>query len=427
MHGNGQFVVDGYIAISEAERHLTYSLNNSVSSGDVILTPVRKSSVSTVLNLLVAVVLSVSIALFPIKSLATAGDTISNTATISYDLGGVPTVTSATTSFTEDRRINFSVTDSNGGSAVPVISNMTDAVLQFVVTNDGNATQDFLLTARNTSPNPYGLPADNFDPVGLIRTFAESGATPGYQPAEDTAAFVDELAPSASRIVYVVANLPALVADDVAAVALVAQVAEGGAVGEGAAINADDNGRVSPAGTYSNGATIVAAGTPNPVADTSGMETVFNDPAAADAEDVDSAGVQDIAGNGQHADASAYQVSPPVIITKSVTVIDTLGGSDPHPGATLRYQLDVSVVGNTSVADLVINDPIPANTTYTDGSILLNGVAQTDSNDAPADYSRAIDILSKPVISIEVDLSQGGSVLVAPGTNNVIIFEVTID
>jgi hypothetical protein len=57
----------------------------------------------------------------------------------------------------------------------------------------------------------------------------------------------------------------------------------------------------------------------------------------------------------------------------------------------------------------------------------LNGIVQTDANDVPTDYSRAIDILSKPVVSIEIDLSRGGSVSVAPGETNIIIFEVTID
>ena len=157
------------------------------------------------------------------------------------------------------------------------------------------------------------------------------------------------------------------------------------------------------------------------------METVFNDPAGANPEDVSSDLNQDIAGNGQHSDTGAYQVSQIVVLSKSVTVIDTLGGNDPHPGATLRYQLNVSVAGNTPVSNLVINDPVPANTTYTVSSILLNGISQTDANDAPADYSRAIDILSLPVVSVEVDLSQGGTVSVAPGVTNVIIFEVTID
>ena len=211
---------------------------------------------------------------------AAAGDTITATATVNYDIAGAPGSSSASASFLEDRLINFFVTDSNGGSAVPVISDMNDAVLQFTVTNTGNVTQDFLLTALNTTPNPYGTPLDNFDPL-TIQVFVESGATPGYQPAEDSAAFIDELTVSASQIVYVVADMPTQNFGDVAAIALVAQIAEDGAAGvEGAAINADDNGHTSPAGVFSNGSTSMSAGTANTIPDSPAtMETVFNDPA----------------------------------------------------------------------------------------------------------------------------------------------------
>ncbi len=361
---------------------------------------------------------------------AAAGDSISNTATISYDIAGAPGSDSASISFLEDRVINFSVIEANGGAPVPVVSDMVDAVLQFTVTNLGNATQDFLLTTANTSPNPFATPVDNFDPLaGTIQVFVESGVTPGYQVAEDTAVFIDEVTVNASATVYVVADMPTQVIDDVSAIAMIAQVAEGGSVGvEGSPVNADDNGNVSPAGVFSNTSTNMPAGTPNIIPDSvSTMETVFNDPAGSNVEDISTDLNQDIASNGQHSDAAAYQVSSPVSIVKTVTILDTLGATDPHPGSTLRYQLDVSVSGNTAVDDLVIADAIPANTTYTDNSILLNAVAQTDAADAPTDYSRAIDILSKPVTSIEVDLSQGGTVSVAPGVTNVIIFEVTID
>ena len=359
---------------------------------------------------------------------AAAGDSISNTATINYVIGGVPGTGNASASFLEDRLINFSVSEDNGSAAVPVISDMTDAVMQFTVTNTGNGVQDFLLTAVNTAPNPFGLPADNFDPL-TIQVFAESGATPGYQAVEDTAVFIDELVPNVPHVVYVVADLPTQVIDDVSVIALIVQIAEGGVVGtEGLVVNADDNGHISPAGVFSNGSTSVSAGTANTIPDSPlTMETVFNDPAGLSPEDVSTDLVQDIARNGQHADAGAYQVMSPVAIVKTVTVIDPLGGTDPYPGATLRYQLDVVVTGNTAVDNLVISDAIPANTTYTDNSILLNAVAQTDADDAPVDYSRAIDILAKPVVSIEVDLSQGGTISVAPGVTNVIIFEVTID
>lgn len=359
-----------------------------------------------------------------------AGDTITSIATISYAIGGVASAGNATVSFIEDRRINFLIAESDGGAAVPVISDMNNAVMQFTVTNTGNSPHDYLVTAVNTSPNPFMTPVDNFDPLaGTIQLFVESGVTPGYQVAEDIAVFIDELNVNASRIVYLIADMPSQIISDVSALALIAQVAEGGTAGvEGAAINADDNGNISPAGLFSNGSTNMPAGIPNAMADSPlTMETVFNDPAGLSPEDISSDGVQDIVGNGQHSDAGAYQVMSPVNILKTVTVIDTLSGTDPHPGATLRYQLEVSVSGNTSVDNLIITDLIPANTTYTDGSMLLNGSAQTDANDVPVDYSRAIDILSKPVISIEVDLSLGGLVSVAPGITNVIIFEVTIN
>ncbi len=363
------------------------------------------------------------------KVFAAAGDSISGTATINYELVGTQKVETATAVFIEDRKINFNVTDLNGGASVQVISDLKNAILQFSVTNTSNSIHDFLLTAVNTTPNPYGLPEDNIDPLpGTIQVFVESGDTPGYQSAEDVEIYIDELLPNQAREVYVLADMPAANEDDVAAIALIAQAAEGNTADvEGAAINADDNSRISPAGVFSNGATVMPAGIPatNPGSPDS-METVFNDPAGLNPEDVSTDLNQDIMGNGQHSDAGAYRVTPPVKLTKSLTVIDTIGGTDPHQGATLRYQIEVVLGGNTSISDLIINDAIPENTVYTDGSITLNGIAQTDADDAPVDFSRAIDITSKPVTAIEVDLSRGGTVSVTPGENNIIVFDVTI-
>ena len=238
-------------------------MNNQIAIQIVCDKTSDRSSLAPVLFYLVFYSVVLYSSLFSGNAHSAAGDLISNTATISYDIGGLPNVSNASTAFTEDRRINFFVTDSNGGSAVPVIGDMADAVMQFTVTNTGNDIHDFLLTAVNTSPNPYGLPADSFDPLPTsIQVFVESGVTPGYQAAEDTSAFVDELSPNMPRVVYVVADMPTVATDDVAAIALIAQVAEGGAVStEGAAINADDNSHTSPAGTFSNGATNMPAGT----------------------------------------------------------------------------------------------------------------------------------------------------------------------
>ncbi len=378
---------------------------------------------------------------FPSQVFATAGDVIGNTATIDFMLSGVPLTqessptgntqpgigNGAPTNFMEDQVVNFSV--SLGDVApVGVVTLEANAYLTFTVTNNGNAIQDFLLAALNTTPNPFGAPPDNFDPVGLLRTFVEDGTdTSGYQPATDTEVFIDELAIGATVTVYVVSDMPAVSAGDLAAVALVVQNAVGGLAGEGAAITNDDNNNVSPAGTYSNGGTVVLAGSPSSTPDTPGVDLVFGDPDGAAPEDVDSRGIPntDSLSNGQHADAGAYlaqlPMSPVDPLIKTVTVIDTLGGTDPHPGATLRYQIVVNTNGASTVDNLIITDPIPANTTYTPNSIVLNGVPQTDIIDPPVDYS------SFDGAQIIVDLSEGSTVSISTATTNTIVFDVTID
>ena len=377
------------------------------------------------------------VCLNPSLSYSAAGDVISNIATIDYVYQGNPliqesspagnTVTGAgnglATSFSEDRLINFSVI-STDAAAVNVSSFQSGAFLSFTLTNNGNDVQDFLLTAINTS-SPFVANTDNYDPVSPLQVFLEDGSNAGYLLAEDTAVFVDDLAAGASATIYVVATMPAANVGDAAAVALVAQVAEGGIAGQGAVISNDDNGYISPAGSYSNGAVNVVAGTANTVINTSGLETVFNDPAGINVEDVDTASVQDVRANGQHSDVGLFYVqtaaAADVVLNKSVTVIDTLGGTDPHAGATLRYQIDVVVGGVSNIDDLVISDVIPPNTTYVSSSLFLNGVLQTDLADAPTDYS----IFNGS--SIVVDLSQNGAVSIVPGTPNQITFDVTID
>ncbi len=363
---------------------------------------------------------------------AAADDDISSTATINYVIAGVPGSKDASVNFKEDRLINFTVSKVDDGNHDPVIENFSGAVMAFTLINNGNDVQDFLLASVNTTNNPFSSPADSFDTLTPLRVFAESGTTPGYQQAEDVAVYIDELASSAVATIYVIADMPAdIKPDDVAAVALITQVAEGGTPGvEGLAITSDDNGHISPASPasgYSNGNTSVTAGVASSKQNTLGLETVFNDPAGVSGEDLASSLQQDISGNGQHADAGAFRVVPPVLIVNSMTVIDSEGNAEPRPGSTLRYQLDVSVAGNTSVENLVVKNPIPENTTYTGNSITLNGTPQTDSNDAPDDFSRVNKAEKTSVISLEIDLSQAGTVSVAPGENHVITFEVTID
>ena len=236
--------------------------------------------------------LVLSTGLFSSFVFSAAGDVVNNIATVNYVYQGSTLLQESSpsgnnltgigngipTSFLEDRLINFTVSSSDA-TVVNVASLQLAGVLTFAVTNNGNATQDFLLTALNTAPGPFASP-DNFDPV-LLQVFVENGSNAGYLLAEDTEIFVDELAPGATAIVYVIADLPVAAIGDAAAVALVAQSAEGGAAGQGVAITNDDNGSISPAGSYSNGALNISAGGANSVANTPGLETVLNDPVAA--------------------------------------------------------------------------------------------------------------------------------------------------
>ncbi|MDH5611776.1 MAG: hypothetical protein OEY66_04905 [Gammaproteobacteria bacterium] len=367
---------------------------------------------------------------------AAAGDVIDNIAIVNYIYQGVPLTqesspfgnpqpgigNGASTSFIEDRLINFSIA-SNDATLVPVTSAQTATVLTFTVTNNGNATQDFLLTAVNTATSPFASTIDNFDPLSPMRVFVEDGTTSGYQLAEDKLTFIDELSAGASVMVYIVTDMPVVLPGDVAAVSLIAQIASGGAVGEGLAITNDDNGNISPAGIYGNGATSVTVGVATTLPNSAAMETVFNDPAGLNIEDVDSTGLaQDIASNGQASDSAAFQVQgSPVELIKSFTVIDSSGGSDPRPGSTLHYQINVVIGGASNINNLIITDQIPANTTFTPASLSLNGVVQTDASDAPIDYSEFNGS------NIVVDLSQGGTVSVVPATTNLIVFDVTIN
>ena len=54
------------------------------------------------------------------------------------------------------------------------------------------------------------------------------------------------------------------------------------------------------------------------------------------------------------------------------------------PGATMTYNIGVSVTGPGTATGVVITDPIPANTTYTTGTLTRNAVSLTDVVDADA-------------------------------------------
>ncbi|HEX4822851.1 MAG TPA: hypothetical protein VFV19_00915 [Candidatus Polarisedimenticolaceae bacterium] len=75
--------------------------------------------------------------------------------------------------------------------------------------------------------------------------------------------------------------------------------------------------------------------------------------------------------------------SPNVSVVKSVAPV----GNQP-PGTVLTYTVVVTNNGTSAASNVILTDPIPANTTYNAGTITYNAAARTDGADADnADYN----------------------------------------
>ena len=98
----------------------------------------------------------------------TAGSTITNNVTVSFQVGGVAqNNVTASNSFTVDRKVNFTVAE-DGNATTQVSPGQLAAVTAFVVTNTSNAPLDFALAATNRSGGSAAHGGtDNFDVSNL--------------------------------------------------------------------------------------------------------------------------------------------------------------------------------------------------------------------------------------------------------------------
>lgn len=373
-------------------------------------------------NKLLGLVLTGGLSLFATQAAyAAAGDPISNTATLNYSVSGssqtgiesseagntTPGVGAGTaTTFVEDRVINFTVT--REGGAVSVVPNSSQQAIPFLVDNTGNGTHGFLLAGvHNTGAlDPHGTGAsDTFTPT-TIETYVDTDGDGVLDPGEIAAgnSFIASFAPgvgtatggssTGSEIrVFVVADIPVnntalnpLVNNEVAVMTLVAQAAIDGTTGIAAdAIVADDNGNTSPGGTFTNGGAVVAAGTAATNADTSAMETVFNDTATTDAvtgATIDATGANDADQNAQQSAYSGYLIdSAELTVAKTSAVIwdfinlasspKAIPGGGAGSGTIIRYTITISNAAGAATATLDnIQDVVPLalDTQFGDGT-----------------------------------------------------------
>ncbi len=294
-----------------------------------------------------------------------AGTLIENTAQASFTIGGESqTVPSNTVVVTVDEILDVVVSSLDAGN---VALGNDEAVLTFLVTNSGNGPE-----AYEIEVDPL-VTGDDFDPE-LVRVAYDSNGSGAYEEGDDELLPIDGITPEiladGSLRIFVIGALQ-------------------GAPGNG------DIGNVRLAATA-----VTGTGVPG---------TVF-----AGAGEAGSDAVVGTSTAFAEADGAFEVAISAVNLTKAAVITDPFGGVMAVPGATVTYTLVALVDGPSSVDGLAISDPIPANTTYTAGSLTLDGNSLTDAADADA------GLADGSAISVAL-----GSV--AGGASHTITFQVTID
>jgi uncharacterized repeat protein (TIGR01451 family) len=265
-----------------------------------------------------------------------AGININNTATATFSRSGTSfSVNSNTASFQVDEKLDVNLVWQDTAN---IAVNTPDAnrVLSFLLTNTGNGSDSYDLNVNNL------IAGDQFDPV-LVNVYLDANGNGIYDPGIDT--------------LYDGSNDPILNADQAIAVFVVNNIP--------AALNPGDLGNSRLTATSNTGSGV--PGTAYANAGDGGSNAVVGT----------SGGTTNVTG--------IYEVSNvSVSINKSVVISDPLGGNQPMPGATMTYTLQITVTGTGTANNIVITDPIPADTTYSPGTLTLNSVSITDADDGDA-------------------------------------------
>ena len=314
-----------------------------------------------------------------------SGDTISNTATVSYSVNSVSqTPVTATTQFVVDTVINLNVT---GGFTYNVTPGALAQVATYTVTNTSNLASNFTLGVTDEA-----APANDFNMSNLVLHVDNGDGV--YNAADDTATAITGLGSGLSRVVFVTGDVPI-----------------------GATNNQDAPVRLEA--TAINPATSLAWVNDTNVDDPNTVQIV-------------------VANAARNADDTFHIQTATLGVTKSSSVItDNLVPPSPNPkaipGATVEYVITITNSGSQAATLQSISDPVPAATTFLAGnypgsmdvSISVNGggptycVAEAGGTDTNADgcvRTGATLTVGAPAITT-----------VAAGSNVAVRFRVTIN
>lgn len=283
-----------------------------------------------------------------------AGATITNNVSVSYNVGGVAqNAATASDSFTVDQRVNVTVTAIT--TPVSVSPNQTNRVLAFDVTNLSNSATDLALTTA--------LSGGNSANIGNIRIYLDSNGNRQLDAAEITTGpitYLDEVAEDDTVEVLVVSDIGVnAVNGDTFDVQLTAAAHAAGAAG-------------------SLGSVLSATAGANTV----GIDTVL----------FDGAGVADSANDGRFSAEGRYTVAGALLtVAKASRVVsDPVNGVSPNakaiPGATVEYCITVAnAVGAATATNINLTDDLPDDVTFSSSfGIFVNGDATCSANSGTA-------------------------------------------
>ncbi|WP_298200302.1 hypothetical protein [Novosphingobium sp.] len=323
-----------------------------------------------------------------------AGQTITNTVTVNFQVGGVTqTAQTGTNAVTVDRRVVLTIT---GAPATTTSApGQIDAVTAFQVTNSSNDTLDMQLAAVNQAGGTTVHGATDVIDVANFAFFLDSNSNGVYDAGVDAQiTFLDEIAPDTTRTVFVHGDLPANATNTQAS---------------GIVLTA----RASAAGTAGTQGALLTATT---TANTAGVDTVFGD----------AAGATDAASDGAFSARGSYTVAAAVLsVNKYATIIsDPINGTtNPKaiPGAVLEYCLAVANgTGAATATGLTLSDPLPSTVTYNSAFGIFVNATVTGTTCSGGTAGGTFAATPTPTVS-------GTLTNLAAGTSSALRFRVTIN